>query len=99
MKTESLSEFLKRGGKIIKAKYQPPENLFTAIPIERPEPSFYEMDCDPNVVQVPVKPDLVLGNATDSDIGYGWSQPQEAIETSDDHNLTHLPRVRQDRKS
>lgn len=99
MKTESVAEFLNRGGKITKAKYQPPDSILTAIPTGKPEPSCYEMDCDPNVVQVPVKPDLVLGNAVDSDIGYGWSQPQEATETSDDRNSTHLPRGRQDRKS
>ena len=99
MKTESVAEFLKRGGQIKKVKYKAPENILTAVPSEKEEPASYEMDCDPNVITVPVKPDLILDSEVDNDIEDESIQLQEATETSVGQSYPHLPKGRQDCKS
>lgn len=47
MKTESIAEFLKRGGKITKGETPPPEEkVLTADITEKAQPSFYEQPAE-----------------------------------------------------
>lgn len=68
MRVESVKEYLTRGGKIHKCPA--PERTVepTVFVLQKAEPSYYEMDCDPNVVQTPQKPNEdLLDQESDSE--------------------------------
>ena len=100
MKTESVSEFLNRGGKIKKVAMPKTEGVkLTAFPSDKESPAFYEMDCDPNTITVPVKPDLILDSGVDIDSEDELNLQLEATETSDDLSCLRLPKGHQENKS
>jgi hypothetical protein len=80
LKTESLIEFLKRGGKVKKLPKGETEGVRLTVNVQdRPEPAYYEMDCDPNTISAPLKPiedllGLQLDNEVGSDSDYESSQ-------------------------
>lgn len=52
MIVESVEQYLKRGGKITKVKPGEMPTILTVGDSLKPEPAYYEMDCDPMKIEI-----------------------------------------------
>lgn len=79
MKTESISEWLKRGNKIKKLTTQAPEKQITADCLEKAQPSFFEDDATLDQV------DSELNNEADNGNVHAFFQRQASKRSSVNH--------------
>jgi hypothetical protein len=68
MFVETIDEYLKRGGKITKVKAGEMPKILTVGDALKPEPAYYEMDCDPIKVEITSDRETwVLNSEADND--------------------------------
>ena len=93
MKTETVEEFLKRGGKITKAPAKDDESTLTVGFLEKAQPSFFEQNTDELISEA-------LGLPLDNEVGSGnvceFFRRQASKQTSGDRRSSHLPEDQSD---